>query len=40
VPQLYRLLDPTKAKKNLAQLIALLHLLDCDVEVVVTTKAA
>jgi hypothetical protein len=40
VPQLYRLLDPTKAKKNLAQLIAILHLLDCDVEVVVTTKAA
>jgi hypothetical protein len=40
VPQLYRLLDPTISRKNLAQLVALLHLLDCDVELVVTTKAA
>lgn len=40
VPQLYRLLDPTISRKNLAQLIALLHLLDCDVSLVVTSKAA
>lgn len=36
VPQLYRLLDPTNTRKSLAQLIALLHILDCDVELVVT----
>ncbi len=40
VPQVYRLLDPTISRKNLSQLVALLHLLDCDVELVVTTKAA
>lgn len=40
VPQLYRLLDPTISRKNLAQLVALLHLLDCDVELVVSAKAA
>lgn len=40
VPQLYRLLDPTNSKKSLSQLIALLHLLDCDVELVVKTRGA
>ncbi|MDX2051857.1 MAG: hypothetical protein SFV15_05650 [Polyangiaceae bacterium] len=40
VPQLYRLLDPTISRKNLSQLIALLHLLDCAVELVVTKRAA
>lgn len=35
-PQLYRLLDPTNTRKSLAQLIALLHILDCGVELVVT----
>ena len=36
VPQLYRLLDPTNTRKSLAQLIALLHILDCGVELVIT----
>lgn len=36
VPQLYRLLDPTNTRKSLAQLIALLHILDCTVDLVVT----
>lgn len=36
VPQLYRLLDPTNTRKSLAQLIALLHILDCDVDFIVT----
>jgi hypothetical protein len=36
VPQLYRLLDPTNTRKSLAQLIALLHILDCGVDLVVT----
>ena len=35
VPQLYRLLDPANTRKSLGQLISLLHLLDCDVELVV-----
>lgn len=34
--QLYRLLDPTNSRKSLSQLIALLHILDCGVELVVT----
>jgi hypothetical protein len=40
VPQLYRLLDPANTRKGLGQLIGLLHLLDCDVEVVVHPRAA
>jgi nucleotidyltransferase/DNA polymerase involved in DNA repair len=40
VPQLYRLLDPTNAKKSLSQLVALLHLLDCDVQLVVKERGA
>ncbi len=40
VPQLYRLLDPTNTRKGLGQLVALLHLLDCDVELVINPRAA
>jgi hypothetical protein len=40
VPQLYWLLDPTNAKKSLSQLVALLHLLDCDVQLVVKERVA
>lgn len=40
VPQLYRLLDPTNAKKSMKQLVALLHILNCDVDLVVKKRAA
>jgi len=40
VPQLYRLLDPANTRKSLGQLVALLHLLDCDVDVVVNPRRA
>ena len=40
VPQLYRLLDPTNTSKSMGQLVALLHVLDCDVDFVVKEKAA
>ena len=40
VPQLYRLLDPTNTRKSLTQLVSLLHILDCDVDLVVTTRVA
>jgi DNA-binding TFAR19-related protein (PDSD5 family) len=40
VPQLYRLLDPTNTSKSMNQLVALLHVLDCDVDVVVKGRAA
>jgi hypothetical protein len=40
VPQLYRLLDPTNTKKGIGQLVALLHLLDCDVDLVVNPRPA
>lgn len=40
VPQLYRLLDPSNANKSMGQLIALLHILDRDVDVVVRKKSA
>ena len=40
VPQLYRLLDTTNTRKSLGQLVALLHLLDCDVRVVVHPRRA
>lgn len=36
--QLYRLLDPTNYTKSLRQLMALLHLLGCDVEVEVKER--
>jgi hypothetical protein len=35
VPQLYRLLDPANTGKSMKQLVALLHVLDCDVDLVV-----
>lgn len=40
VPQVYRLLDPANTRKNLGQLVALLHLLDCDVEFVINPRHA
>ncbi len=40
VPQLYRLLDPTNGRKTINQLVSLLHVLDCDVELVVKEKTA
>ena len=40
VPQLYRLLDPANTRKSLGQLVALLHLLDCDVQLVVNPRHA
>lgn len=40
VPQLYRLLDPTYKKKSMNQLVALLHVLDRDVDLVVKKKNA
>jgi hypothetical protein len=40
VPQLYRLLDPANTRKSLGQLVGLLHLLDCDVELVVNPRRA
>lgn len=36
--QLYRLLDPANTRKSLNQMVALLHALDCDVDIVVTGK--
>jgi predicted XRE-type DNA-binding protein len=40
VPQVYRLLDPTNSRKSISQLVALLHVLDCDVQLVVKRKTA
>lgn len=40
VPQLYRLLDPANTRKSMSQLVALLHVLNCDVDLVVKKKAA
>ncbi len=40
VPQLYRLLDPANQRKNLSQLVELLHVLDCEVDVVVKPRTA
>ena len=37
--QLYRLLDQTNYKKSLDQLVSLLQLLECDVDLVVRTKS-
>lgn len=36
--QFYRLLDPANASKSVGQLVALLDILDCDVEVVVKPR--
>ncbi len=38
--QLYRLLDPTNYRKSIDQLLRLLHVLDCQVDVVVREKSA
>jgi hypothetical protein len=40
VPQLYRLLDTTNTRKSMNQLVSLLQVLDCSVELVVTDKEA
>lgn len=40
VPQLYRLLDPANTSKSLNQLVALLHILNRDVELVVKKRNA
>ncbi len=40
VPQLYRILDTANKRKSIKQLVSLLHVLDCDVEVVVKEKPA
>jgi hypothetical protein len=36
--QFYRLLDQTNYRKSIGQLLSLLHILDCDVDVVVRTR--
>ncbi len=36
--QFYRIMDPTNYKKSVGQLLALLHILDCDVSVVVKSR--
>jgi len=38
--QLYRLLDQTNYRKSIDQLLSLLHVLDCDVDLVVRAKTA
>jgi hypothetical protein len=38
VPQLYRLLDPANTNKSMKQLVALLHVLDCDVDLVINER--
>ena len=38
--QLYRLLDTTNYRKSIDKLLALLHVLDCDVDFVVRAKSA
>lgn len=38
--QLYRILDQTNTGKSLDQLLMLLHVMDCEVDVVVRTKSA
>jgi len=40
VPQLYRLLDTTNKKKSIDQLVCLLQVLDCSVDLVVTDREA
>jgi hypothetical protein len=40
VPQLYRLLDTTNSRKSMNQLVSLLQVLDCSVDLVVTDKGA
>lgn len=38
--QFYRLLDQTNYRKSVDQMLSLLHVLDCDVDLVVTAKSA
>lgn len=38
--QLYRLLDQTNYQKSVDQVLKLLHVLDCDVDLIVRTKSA
>ena len=38
--QFYRLLDPTNYRKTIDQVLRLLHVLDCDVDLIVRTKPA
>lgn len=38
--QLYRLLDPTNYRKSVDQMLNLLHVLDCDVELIVRARSA
>jgi hypothetical protein len=38
--QFYRLLDPTNDRKSVDPLLTLLHVLDCDVDLVVRAKSA
>ena len=38
--QFYRLLDPTNYKKSVDQLLTLLRVLDCDVDLVIKERAA
>ena len=38
--QFYRLLDQTNSRKSVDQLLTLLHVLDCEIELLVRTKAA
>jgi len=40
VPQVYRLLDPVNKRKSMSQLITLLHVLNCEVDLVVKKKVA
>ena len=38
--QFYRLLDQSNSRKSVDQLLSVLHVLDCDIELLVRTKAA
>ena len=40
LPQLYRLLDSANTRKSMNQLVTLLHVLNCNVDMVVKKKAA
>ena len=40
LPQLYRLLDPANTRKSMNQLVTLLHVLNCNVDMVVKRKDA
>lgn len=39
-PQFYRLLDQTNYKKSMDQMIKLLNILDCDIDVIIKAKSA